>query len=170
MKGMVQVYTGAGKGKTTAALGAALRAIGAGYKVFLAQFVKGKIYHELSVISEIDNFDYVQYGRGCFIEAEPTAEDILAAQKGLQHVEELLIKGDYGLIILDEALIAVYFKLFSTKDLLQTIAKRARGVEVIITGRYAEEALMKEADLVTEMQEIKHYFQQGVAARKGFEY
>ena len=170
MKGYIQVYTGNGKGKTTAALGLALRAAGAGFRVYIAQFVKGMKYSELDVLPRLS--DYItlkQYGRDCFIEREPTNEDIQAAQKGLKEVKEIMCSGEYQMIILDEANIAIYFNLFSVDDLLDFMREKPRGVELVITGRKADTRVIEAADLVTEMKEIKHYYQKGIEARSGIE-
>jgi len=166
---MVHVYTGSGKGKTTAAIGLAVRAVGAEMKVFIGQFVKGMKYSELTTLSKIENIDIKQYGLDCFIVNEPEEKDIKAARCGLKEVSSILKSGDYQLVILDEANIAVYFKLFSVQELLKAIEERAEGVEVVVTGRKADPELIEYADLVTEMNEIKHYYKHGVQARKGIE-
>lgn len=169
MKGMLQVYTGNGKGKTTAAFGLSLRAVGADKKVFIAQFVKGMKYSELNSIKNIKNIEIKQYGLNCFISKDVRQEDIEAAQVGLKEMAEILEKGEYDLVILDEANIAVYYQLFSVEELIEIIDKRALGVEVVVTGRYADEKLIEKADLVTEMKEVKHYYQKGISARLGIE-
>ncbi|NOQ41177.1 MAG: cob(I)yrinic acid a,c-diamide adenosyltransferase [Desulfuromusa sp.] len=170
MKGYVQVYTGDGKGKTTAALGLALRATGAGLKVYIAQFVKGMKYSELNTLSKLkDAITLKQHGRDCFIYKSPEDEDIKAAQDGLAEAKEMMCSGEYQLIILDEANIATYYNLFSVDDLLDFIREKPAGVELIITGRRADPRIIAAADLVTEMKEIKHYYQDGVEAREGIE-
>jgi len=170
MKGYIQVYTGDGKGKTTAALGLALRAAGAGLRVYIAQFVKGMKYSELDIITRLsDLITLKQYGRDCFIFRDPEEDDIKAAQDGLKEVKDIMCTGKYQLIILDEANIATYYKLFSVDDLLDFIHSRPEGVELVITGRKADPRIIDEADLVTEMKEIKHYYQKGVQARDGIE-
>ena len=170
MKGYVHVYTGDGKGKTTAAFGLALRAAGAGHRVFIAQFVKGMKYSELDAFARFpDLITIKQYGRQCFIFHGPTEPDILAAKKGIEEVKKVISSGTYGLVILDEANIGVYYHLFTVDDLLGLITCRPEHVEVIITGRYADPKLLDTADLVTEMREIKHYYHQGVQAREGIE-
>lgn len=170
MKGYIQVYTGSGKGKTTAALGLALRAAGAGFRVYIAQFVKGMKYSELDILPRLS--DYItlkQYGRDCFIERDPTNEDIQAAQEGLKEVKQIMCSGEYQMIILDEANIATYFNLFSVDDLLDFMRAKPEGVELVITGRKADTRVIEAADLVTEMKEIKHYYQKGIEARAGIE-
>ncbi len=171
MKGYIHVYTGNGKGKTTAALGLALRAVGAGKKVYFAQFVKGKIYSEIDAINRyIPEITVKQYGRGCFIVNKPTLEDIQAAKEGLQEVGAVIRSGKYDVVVLDEATIALHYKLFSVEELIAVLQEKHEETEIAITGRYAPEELIEIADLVTEMKEIKHYYTKGISARKGIEY
>ena len=169
MKGYVQVYSGNGKGKTTAAIGLAVRASGAGKKIYIAQFVKGMKYSEIKALDKFDNIDVEQFGLRCFIIEKPKQEDIDAAMEGLKKVKEVIVSGQYDVVIMDEANIAVFFKLFSIEDLLDVIELKPDNVELIITGRYAEDKLIEKADLVTEMKEIKHYYNIGVEAREGIE-
>ncbi len=170
MKGYVQVYTGDGKGKTTAALGLALRAAGAGLKVYIAQFVKGMEYSEHDSLARLsDNITVKQYGRGCFIQGTPEEKDMRAAQEGLREVKAVMCSGKYHMIILDEANIATSFGLFPVEDLLDLIRAKPAGVELVITGRRADARVMEQADLVTEMKEVKHYYRKGVQARVGIE-
>ncbi len=170
MKGYVHVYTGDGKGKTTAAIGLALRAAGAGLKVYIAQFVKGMKYSELNSLAKLSEFITIkQYGRDCFIFREPEKEDIQIAQEGLKEVREIMCSGKYQMVILDEANIATYYNLFSVEELLDFIQAKPEEVELIITGRKADPRIIEAADLVTEMKEIKHYYQKGVQARDGIE-
>ena len=169
-KGYVHVYTGNGKGKTTAALGLALRAVCAGKKVFFGQFVKGMAYSELACVKYLDNLEIEQFGRGCFIYGDPGEEDIAAARKGLERLGKILKSGEYDIVVLDELNIALYFKLFTVKEAVTMINERAKNVEVIITGRNAPQEIVDRADLVTDMTEIKHYYTNGVEARKGIEF
>lgn len=171
LKGYVQVYTGKGKGKTTAAFGLALRAAGAGLKVYLAQFVKGTKYSECYAVEKhLSEFITLkQYGMGYFIEREPNEEDRRIASEGLQEIKEIMCSRKFDIIILDEANIAVYYKLFSAEDLLDFISEKPENIELIITGRHADPKIIDRADLVTEMKEIKHYYKQGVEARMGIE-
>ena len=170
MKGYVQVYTGNGKGKTTAALGLAVRALGAGKKVYIGQFAKSKHYSELETIDKmLKNITIKQYGMGCFIFEKPKEEDIRAAREGLTEIIRILESNEYDVIILDEANIAVYYNLRTVNELIHAIGKRNERTEIIITGRYATQEIMDFADLVTEMKEVKHYYQQGVQARVGIE-
>ncbi|NLA24339.1 MAG: cob(I)yrinic acid a,c-diamide adenosyltransferase [Bacteroidales bacterium] len=168
-KGYVHLYTGNGKGKTTAALGLALRAAGAGKKVYIAQFVKGMYYSELEAIKQIKNIETHQFGLECFIVNTPQKDDIEIAQKGLKAVEQILINGQHEMVILDEACIALYYNLFSFNELISVLNKRNPNTEIVLTGRKAPKELIDFADLVTEMKEIKHYYQKGVQARKGIE-
>jgi cob(I)alamin adenosyltransferase len=169
-RGYVQVYTGDGKGKTTAAIGLAVRAAGAGLRVFIAQFVKSARYSEIEALERLaDRIVCRQYGRGCWLEGEPDHEDIRRAQEGLKEVREIVKSGEYQLVVLDEADIATWFGLLSVEDLLELIDLKPERVELVFTGRRADPRLIERADLVTEMLEIKHYYQRGVAARKGIE-
>lgn len=170
MKGYVHVYTGNGKGKTTAAIGLAIRAAGAGMRVFIAQFVKGMHYSELDALDRYaDRITLKQYGRECFIEKEPEEEDIQAARQGLEEVKGILASGDYQMVILDEANIATRYNLFSPDELIEVVRSKPEAVELVITGRNADPKVVALADLVTEMKEIKHYYNRGVQARAGIE-
>jgi cob(I)alamin adenosyltransferase len=166
----VQVYTGDGKGKTTAALGLALRAAGAGLRVFIAQFVKGMAYSELASLDRFADLVTVrQYGLCSFIRETPTPEDIAAAREGLREARAAVGSGRYDVVILDEANIATHFGLFAVDDLLEVVDLAAGNVEIVITGRRADPRVIERADLVTEMREVKHYYAKGVAARRGIE-
>lgn len=168
-KGYIHVYTGNGKGKTTAALGLSLRAICAGKKVFFGQFIKGMEYSELKSQEMLPNFKIQQFGRDCFIYNDPTEDDITLAREGLKVCEEILTSGEYDVVVLDEINIAIYYKLFSVDEVIETLKKRAPHVEVIITGRYAEDKIIELAHLVTEMKEVKHYYTQGIESRPGID-
>ena len=171
MPGYVQVYTGDGKGKTTAALGLALRAAGAGWNVFIGQFAKGLRTSELIALEErlADRVTVRQFGLPRFIVGAPKADDLALARCGLDEAREAVTSGKYGLVILDEANVAVTLQLFSVDDLLALIDAKLPEVELVLTGRGADARLLARADLVTEMRLVKHYFQQGVAARRGIE-
>lgn len=170
MRGYIQVYTGNGKGKTTAALGLALRAAGAGLRVFIAQFVKGMEYSEHNSLGRLSDLITIkQYGRGFFIQRTPEEEDIRAAQEGLKEVKEIMCTGNYDVMVLDEADIAIHYDLFSVEDLLDFIRAKPEHVELVITGRMAAPEIVEEADLVTEMKDIKHYYHKGIQARVGIE-
>ena len=170
MKGFVQVYTGDGKGKTTAAIGLAVRAVGAGLKVFIGQFVKGMEYRELKSLERFyPEIKVKQYGRAKFVHNKPVEEDFAAARAGYEEIKEVIKSGQYDLVILDEASIAVYFKILSVEDLLTLIDMKPESVELVFTGRKADPKLIEKADLVTEMREVKHYYSDGVLAREGIE-
>ncbi len=169
-QGYVHVYTGDGKGKTSAALGLALRAAGAGLRVFFAQFVKGRPSSEHKALERFsDLITLRQYGRGCFVRHEPSPEDIEAARRGLAEVREIINEGRYQVVVLDEANVATHLKLFPVESLLEIVERRPAGVELVITGRCADPRLIERADLVTEMKSIKHYHAEGVRARLGIE-
>lgn len=170
MEGQVHLYTGNGKGKTTAAIGLAMRSVGAGRKVFIGQFVKGMHYSELDSLKRIPEIDVQQFGLDCFIKNEPTAKDIEAAQVGFAIVQKMIMSNQYSLVILDELCIAIHYKLISIEDVISFIKQRPSNIEIVITGRYAHEKLFDLADLVTEMKEVKHYYNSGIEARKGIEY
>jgi len=170
MRGYIHVYTGNGKGKTTAAVGLAIRAAGAGLNVYIAQFMKRGDYSEIKGLDRFsDRITVEQFGCGRFIKGRPSAEDVAAARQGLNKVKTILAAGKHAVVILDEASVAVSLNLFSEKELLEIIDHRPDNVEIIITGRGATSAIIEAADLVTEMKEIKHYFKKGVAARLGIE-
>lgn len=170
MGSYVHVYTGNGKGKTTAAIGLAVRAAGAGLKVLFAQFVKGCKYSEIRALERFNEAVTIkQFGRGCFIVRDADDEDIAIAREGLNEISDDLSSGKYNLVILDEACIALFYKLFTVEQLIHCVMQRNDKVEVVITGRYAPEKLIEFADLVTEMKEIRHYYNKGVEARDGIE-
>lgn len=168
-KGYIHLYTGNGKGKTTAAFGLALRAVCAGKRVFVGQFVKSMRYHETDIETWTDRIRTEQFGSGCFIIKEPSQQDTDLAKKGLQRCSELLAETLYELIVLDELTIALYYNLLTKEEVLDMLNRRNPETELIITGRHAPEWLIEQADLVTEMKEVKHYYQQGVEARDGIE-
>lgn len=170
MKGYTHVYTGNGKGKTTAAIGLTLRAVGAGKKVFFAQFVKGKVYSEIRALEKyIPTVTVKQYGLGCFIYNDPTQADIEAARKGFTELSHIILSEEYDIVVLDEANIAIFYNLFSVQELIDILKQKPENVEIVITGRYAAKELIDFADLVTEMKEIKHYYTSGVKSRLGIE-
>jgi len=170
MKGFVQVYTGDGKGKTTAAIGLAVRAVGAGLKVFIGQFVKGMEYSELKALERFAPQLLVrQYGRKSFVHNKPTDEDFRLAREGYEDIRRAINSQQYDVVILDEANIAVYFSWLTVDDLLALIDGKPDAVELVFTGRKADPRLLERADLVTEMKEVKHYYQKGIVARDGIE-
>jgi cob(I)alamin adenosyltransferase len=169
-RGYIQVYTGNGKGKTTAALGLAIRAAGAGLRVFIAQFIKKRKCSEHHLLAGLgDNIIIRQYGRGFIMGRQPSSSDRKAAHEGYEEVKDILISSRYDVVILDEANVATHYGLITTQDLLELMALKPKKVELVITGRYADERVIQAADLVTEMRAIKHYREQGVTARRGIE-
>ena len=170
MQGFVQVYTGDGKGKTTAALGLALRAAGAGLKVYIGQFIKNADYSELTTLQRLaDCITVQQFGRGCFLLTEPCQADIDAAHAALATIGAVLASGAFALVIADEINVACALGLINDQDILDLMARRPAGVELVLTGRGAPATVLARADLVTEMRPIKHYYEQGILARKGIE-
>lgn len=168
--GLVQIYTGDGKGKTTAALGLALRASGYGLKSYIGQFLKGQSYGELIALKDNPHILIEQYGKDTFVHVkQASAEDISHAEKGLQRARTAMMSHEYSLIILDEIFVAIHFHLLSIGQVLDLIREKPQEVELILTGRRAPQEIINRADLVTEMSEIKHYYQAGIAARDGIE-
>ena len=171
-QGFIQIYTGNGKGKSTAALGQAVRAAGFGLKTYIAQFMKEYPYNELISLKHLSEWISIeQFGGDEFVYKKelPGKEELAKAQKGLKTAREKMLSGEYDLIILDEAIVAIYFKLIETKDLVKFIKIQPANVELILTGRYCPEELIDLADLVTEMKEVKHYYQKGITSRRGIE-
>lgn len=170
MKGYIQVYTGNGKGKTTAALGLAIRAAGAGLKVFIAQFIKMGEYSEIKALKRFNDLITVeQFGTGRFIKGKPSASDIEAARKGLERIKAVFASNQHNVVIMEEANVAAKLGLLSVEDMLEIMVEKPKDVELVITGRGADSRIIEKADLVTEMKEVKHYFQKGVKARIGIE-
>lgn len=170
-KGYIHVYTGAGKGKTTAALGLGMRAAGAGLQVHMVQFMKGRRYSEINTIETIKNFTITQHGRDEFVSKEhPEKVDIDLAQQGFHYATAIIRDGKYDLIILDEINVAVDFNLIALGDVLGLIEAKPEELELVLTGRYAHPDIVRQADLVTEMLEIKHPYQQGILARRGIDF
>jgi cob(I)alamin adenosyltransferase len=169
--GTVQIFTGNGKGKTTAAVGAAVRAAGHGWKVVMIQFMKGRLYGEIAVVEKLENVTIEQHGRDEFVNpADPEAVDMELARKGWERAREIASSGDADMLILDEINIAQNFGLVPLEEILEFLDRRPPSLEVIMTGRRAHEKLIEAADTVTEMKEIKHHFMKSVQARKGIEF
>jgi cob(I)alamin adenosyltransferase len=171
-KGYIQVYTGNGKGKTTAALGQALRAAGRGLRTLIVMLMKDFAYGELKGLNQWNQWIRLeQYGNDRFVfrKQPPGDEDIQAAKIAVKRAREAMLSGRYDLVILDEVCVAIHFGLLETKEVVSLLKEKPPAVELILTGRYCPDELMAKADLVTEMQEIKHYYQNGVIARKGIE-
>jgi cob(I)alamin adenosyltransferase len=171
IKGYLQVYTGNGKGKTTASLGLALRAAGAGLKVHMVQFMKGRRYSEIDAVTNILNFTISQHGRDEFVSKEnPERVDIELARDGFEKAKEVVMSGDFDLVILDEINVATDYGLLTIQEVVGLIENRPDHVELVLTGRYAPKEFIEMADLVTEMCEKKHFYNEGVEARKGIEF
>jgi cob(I)alamin adenosyltransferase len=171
-QGQIQVYTGNGKGKTTAALGLALRAAGSGFRTYIGQFCKGQKYGELESIKRLAPLVTIeQFGRKTFIHIKVPADpaDVRMARRGLARSRAAMLSGRYDIIVLDEILIALFFHLLTEADVLTLMAERPPAVELILTGRYAPAAIVRRAGLVTEMKERKHYYAKGIEARVGIE-
>lgn len=191
-QGYVQVYTGNGKGKTTAAIGLAIRALGAGLRVLFLQFMKSKVYSEHQILPQLSPLLTLEtLGKPFFIAHEgtlsaeqlaqwgddvvvfppgqPPADYLAIIQSGIKRAHEAVSSGDYDLVVLDEINVALHFQLVTWPQVKAILANRPASVELILTGRGAPPELLEQADLVTEMREIKHYYQQGIAARPGIE-
>lgn len=171
-KGYVHIYTGNGKGKTTAALGLALRAAGAGLKTYIAQFMKVYPYSELNSLKLLSDCIIIEQFCGdefVYKRQLPDENEIKKAVNGLNKAKTMMKSDEYDLIILDEVLVSIYFKLLTVEQLIEIINEKPVNVELILTGRYCPEILYEKADLITEMKEIKHYYSKGITSRKGIE-
>lgn len=170
--GLVHVYTGTGKGKTTAALGLVMRSVGHGHKAIVIQFMKGEIkYGELNSIGELKGADIEQYGRPDFVNKEDPAQvDIDLAHEGFQRAKEVISSGEYDLVVLDEMNVALDYGLLDEEDVIEMIEGRPDGIEVVLTGRSASPSIIDIADLVTVMAEVKHPYMKGIEGREGIEY
>jgi cob(I)alamin adenosyltransferase len=171
-KGYVHIYTGNGKGKTTAALGLALRAAGAGLKTYIAQFMKVYPYSELNSLKLLSDYIIIEQFCGdefVYKRQLPDENEIKKAVNGLNKAKTMMKSDEYDLIILDEVLVSIYFKLLTVEQLIEIINEKPVNVELILTGRYCPEILYEKADLITEMKEIKHYYSKGITSRKGIE-
>jgi cob(I)alamin adenosyltransferase len=169
-QGFIQIYTGNGKGKTTAALGLALRAAGAGKKVYFGQFLKGQKYSELNALKRFKDLILVeQFGKKSFIIKEPQKNDIGQAKYAFKRIFRIVNEGQFDVVILDEINCAMKMKLIKISEVLKMLMNKPEYVEIILTGRNAPKEIIRIADLVTEMKEIKHYFREGIIARPGIE-
>lgn len=169
-RGCLQVYTGDGKGKTTAALGLALRAVGAGLRVYIAQFIKKGDYSEIKALQMLGGAVEVhQFGQGMFLFREPTPEECADARRGLAAVKKAMTAAEHQVFILDEANGALHAGLFTLEELFAAVDARPEGTELILTGRNAPPELIERADLVTDMRAVKHYYESGLQARTGIE-
>lgn len=190
--GYVQVYTGDGKGKTTAAIGLAIRALGSGKRVLFLQFMKDMAYSEHAILKSISpNLILETVGKPFFVAkegeiddeslakikgqvvvfspGEPPGEYLEIVARGMEKARQAINGGDFDLVILDEINVTLHFGLVTLDEVMTMLDQKAPGVEVVLTGRGAPPELIARADLVTEMREVKHYYQKGVIARKGIE-
>ena len=167
--GLVHVYTGDGKGKTTAALGLGLRAVGHGYKVVVVQFMKGDlVYGEQKAARSLPGFEIRQFGRRAFVDRDhPAKVDRDWARKGMEYARKVLTDGKHDIVILDELNVALDWKLVTLEDVLGLIRDKSPRTELVLTGRYAHPQVMELADYVTEMREVSHPFQKGYLCAKG---
>lgn len=174
MNGRFQLYTGNGKGKTTAALGLAVRAACAGIPVYFGQFMKGSDYSELCLPQHFPgSITLEQFGSPRLLcrGEDPSEDDIARAGDGLGRIRQALVGGEYGLVVADELSVTVHLGLLSEEEALKVIMARPNGVELVVTGRYAPDSFIEAAHLVTEMKEIRHYYaDEGLEARKGIEF
>jgi len=171
-QGYIHVYTGNGKGKTTAAIGLAVRAAGANLRTCIIQFMKDHPYNELTSLKQLSKWITIeQFGNDSFVfrKAKPSGELINIINNGIEKTEENMLSGNYDLIILDEICVSIYFSLVTTERVIELINKKPKNVELILTGRYCPTEIINIADLVTEMKEGKHYYQKGIEARNGIE-
>ncbi len=186
-QGLIEIYTGNGKGKTTASIGLAIRAAGYGNRILLIHFMKSKRYGESNILKDIENIEEIYLGKPYFVSknpeikkmfpdvvvfepGNPPMEYVKMIEDGLRNAEERMVSGKYDMIILDEIITAVYFELVGMKKILEFLDRKPANVEIVMTGRYAPDELIERADLVTEMKEIKHPYQKGIEAREGIEY
>jgi cob(I)alamin adenosyltransferase len=170
-KGYVHIYTGNGKGKTTAAIGLGMRAVGDNLKVYMIQFMKGRRYSEIDALEHVHNFTVVQFGRDEFVSKKnPEQIDIDFAKQAFMHAKTIIEGGAYDVVILDEINVAVDYQLISLEQIMQLLHIKPSHVEVVLTGRYAHPEMVKHADVVSEILEIKHMYQQGVQSRKGIDW
>jgi cob(I)alamin adenosyltransferase len=169
-KGYVQIYTGDGKGKTTASIGLAVRAAGAGLRVYFGQFIKNRKCSEHKALDRFSDLITVrQFGTGFIRREQADERAVAAAQNGFMEAAAALLSGDYDVVILDEINNVLHKKMINIKEFLQLLDQKPAGTEVVLTGRNAPLALIRRADLVTEMKMVKHYMDAGIAARKGIE-
>lgn len=171
-KGLIQVYTGNGKGKTTAAIGQAVRAAGLGLKTLIIQFMKEYPYNELKSLEYLREWITIeQHCSDDFVYKKelPPIEEVNKARKALMSANEKMHSGEYDIIILDEVIVSIYFQLLKTEEILPLLENKPANIELILTGRYCPPEIIEKADLVTEMVEVKHYYTKGILSRKGIE-
>lgn len=172
-QGLIQVYTGDSKGKTTAAIGLAVRAVGHGFKVFIIQFMKGQDYYgELQALKRLEPECQIEHygGKGWVYMGNPSTEDLKEAAKAMARAKEVISSGQWDIVILDEIFNAIWFELVKEDEVLKLLESKPPHVELVLTGRNATDAIKAKADLVTDMIMVKHPYEQGIAGRKGIEY
>jgi cob(I)alamin adenosyltransferase len=171
--GYVHLYTGNGKGKTTAAIGMAVRAAGWNMSSIIIQFMKGQDYGEIESLKRFDNLITIeQYGSSefCMPDDDTIQQHYHFARKGLQRATDVCVSYNFSLVVLDEIVTAMLFKLITLDEIVSLIKNRNPSIELVLTGRGAPDALIGQCHLVTEMKEIRHYYENGVQARKGVEF
>ena len=171
-KGFIQIYTGNGKGKSTAAIGQAVRAAGYGFKTYIAQFMKEYPYSELKSLEFLKEFITIEQFAGddfVYRKELPNKIEMDKARRGLEIAKAKMLSGKFDIIILDEVCVSIHFGLFNDEEILTFMKMKPHNIELILTGRYCPDKLMEAADLVTEMKALKHYYLDGVLARKGIE-
>lgn len=171
LPGLIMVYTGNGKGKTTAALGQAIRALGHGFRVFMIHFMKGREYGEFNALQKMGGLRIIRAGRDFFVDRDnPDAIDIKMAREGLVVAREALLGNEYDMIVLDEINVAMDFNLITVDEVLEMLKHKTENVDVILTGRNAPPEIIDIADLVSDIKEVKHPYGYGIKMRKGIEY
>ncbi len=166
----VQIYTGEGKGKTTASLGLILRALGAGWRVLLVQFLKKGEFSEIRALKQLEGpLTILQFGSGRFVRGRPSEKDKKRALEGLAKAKGMMLSGQYDMVVLDEINVAMNLGLLPMEEVIAFMDKRPQDVEVVLTGRGAPDEILERADLVTECRKVRHYFDKGVRARCGIE-
>ncbi len=170
--GLVMVLTGDGKGKTTSALGMAMRAVGHGMRVCFIQFIKGSWrYGELEAVKRYsDLLDFYVMGRGFTLKSKDLEKDTRAAAEAWKFAREVIFKGDYQMVILDEFTYILNYEMISMNEFMDVLGRKPRELHLVITGRQAPEQILKAADMITEMQAVKHHYRSGVKAQKGIEF
>ncbi len=171
MKGLVHLYTGNGKGKTSAAFGLALRMAGHGGRVLIVQFLKGTPTGEVMAVRKIPEIEIMRFGSEKFVNPKkPTSGDFEMARMGLSAAKEGMSSGRYRLVVLDEVNVAISFNLLSEEEVIKAVKDRNPSTEVVLTGRYAPSSFYDLADYITEFREVKHPFLRGISAREGIEF
>lgn len=169
--GLVMVFTGDGKGKTTAAVGQALRALGHGFRVYMIHFMKGRDYGEFMAAEKLPGLTIDRAGRDCFVKRDdPDPVDLELAREGFERAREAVTGGEYDLVVLDEINVAVDYGLLEEAALLELLDLKPEGVTLILTGRGASPELVKRADMVSEILAIKHHYNEGADCCPGIEY